>query len=165
MDSDSFVSSAFDWRLWTAGALFVISVSAAALWAAAKRSKMGPPGAGRTKREPDTRNRADAMAQSVSEAARAGGREAPQIKRQSVDSSNVSSVGYDPETQTLEIGFSATKRRRRPDCPDARVYQYSDITPELYEQLMAANSKGKFVWERLVASGAPCERVHSDHDK
>ena len=42
-------------------------------------------------------------------------------------------VGYDPETQTLEIGFNSGK-----------VYQYFDVEREKYDGLMQAPSAGQY---------------------
>ena len=56
------------------------------------------------------------------------------MKRRSVASSNVSSVGYDPNTGTLEVEFLS-----------GWVYQYYGVPENLYDQMMVAPSKGKFL--------------------
>lgn len=51
-----------------------------------------------------------------------------------VSSSNVATVGYDSETQTLEIEFN-----------NGGVYQYFDVSQDIYEALISADSVGKFL--------------------
>jgi len=55
------------------------------------------------------------------------------MNRKPVVSSNITSVGYDEETKTLEVEFFNKK-----------VYQYSPITQEGYSLLMNAVSIGSF---------------------
>lgn len=56
------------------------------------------------------------------------------MNRIPVSSSNVSSVGYDPETQTLEIEFN-----------NGSIYQYFNVPQTVHEALMGASSVGKFL--------------------
>ena len=56
------------------------------------------------------------------------------MERISVNSSNVSSVGYDADSQTLEIEFN-----------NGGVYQYSGVPESVYEGMMGADSKGKYI--------------------
>jgi len=56
------------------------------------------------------------------------------MNRIPVDSSNVSEIGYDLNTQTLEVQFK-----------DGNVYQYFDVPPGVHEGLMSASSKGQFL--------------------
>jgi len=55
------------------------------------------------------------------------------MKRITVSSSNLRSVGYDEATQTLEIEFHS-----------GGVYQYSSVPRSVYEGLMGASSHGKY---------------------
>lgn len=55
------------------------------------------------------------------------------MKRQAVESSNLASVGYDAQTQTLEIEFN-----------HGGVYQYFDVPESEYEALMSASSHGSY---------------------
>jgi len=55
------------------------------------------------------------------------------MKRKSVESSNLASVGYDVKKQILEIEFN-----------HGGVYQYFDVPQEVYDELMNANSHGKY---------------------
>jgi hypothetical protein len=66
-----------------------------------------------------------------------------EIMMLSVDSSNVSAFGYDTENQVLYVEFLS----KAGEAP--AQYMYFDVEPELYEQFVAAPSKGKFVWSHL----------------
>ncbi len=55
------------------------------------------------------------------------------MKRKSVESSNLASVGYDAKGQILEIEFN-----------HGGVYQYFDVPQEVYDELMDAGSHGKY---------------------
>jgi len=55
------------------------------------------------------------------------------INRVPVESSNLRSVGYDPDAQMLEIEFR-----------NGGICQYYGVPETVYLQLMAASSKGKF---------------------
>ena len=50
-----------------------------------------------------------------------------------VESSLIQAVGYDAERRLLEIAFTS-----------GRVYWYADVPPEVYQNLMAAESKGEY---------------------
>jgi uncharacterized protein len=56
------------------------------------------------------------------------------MDRKSVPSSNISSMGYDPATETLEVEFKS-----------GSVYQYYGVPEALYEQLDRAPSIGSFL--------------------
>ena len=56
-----------------------------------------------------------------------------------VESSMIYAVGYDPDTQTLEVVFNRTG-----------VYQYYDVPPEEYEGLMEAESKGRYMLDCII---------------
>lgn len=56
------------------------------------------------------------------------------MERQSVQSSNISSIGYDSESQTLEIEFLNNS-----------IYQYFDIPEHIYNELMESSSKGQYL--------------------
>ena len=55
------------------------------------------------------------------------------MRRDPVASSNIMSVGYEPSSQTLEIEFGS-----------GGVSQYYNVPQSVYEELLAAPSKGKF---------------------
>ncbi len=55
------------------------------------------------------------------------------MDRQSVPSSNLSSVGYDESTETLEVQFQ-----------NGSVFQYHGVPKEIHGQLVNARSVGGF---------------------
>lgn len=61
------------------------------------------------------------------------------MDRTPVTSSNIASIGYDPETATLEIEFLG----------DGSVYQYFDVPEQVHEELMAAASHGSYLARRI----------------
>lgn len=60
------------------------------------------------------------------------------MERKKVVSSNINSIGYDEKTKTLEVEFY-----------NQQVYQYSPITLEGYQLLMAAESIGSFFGKHI----------------
>jgi KTSC domain-containing protein len=58
------------------------------------------------------------------------------MERQRVESRNIISVGWDKETETLEVEFKSG------------VYQYP-CDSDLYNQFLCAPSKGKFFAEHI----------------
>lgn len=61
------------------------------------------------------------------------------LKRDSVKSSMIRSVGYDSENHTLEIEFH-----------HGRIYRYLGVPEFLYRGLMVARSKGSFFNTRIA---------------
>jgi hypothetical protein len=55
------------------------------------------------------------------------------MRRRSVSSSAVASVGYDPKSRTLEVEFRS-----------GSVYGYHEVPPEVFRGLMEAPSKGRY---------------------
>lgn len=70
------------------------------------------------------------------------------MKRVSVQSSNISSVGYDPATSTLEIEFH-----------HGGVYQYYGVPRRVYMGLMKAESKGSYFYQHIKLGGYPYKKV------
>lgn len=60
------------------------------------------------------------------------------MKRQTVRSGNIKSVGHDPATNTLEVEFQS-----------GSVYRYPNVSSHQHRQLMAAESIGKHFHENL----------------
>ena len=56
------------------------------------------------------------------------------MQRTNVDSSNIVSIGYDASIQALEIEFYSNS-----------VYQYSNVPQHVYDEIMAADSHGKYL--------------------
>lgn len=73
------------------------------------------------------------------------------MNREHVESSNIESIGYDSESQTLEIEFL-----------NGSVYQYFDVPDHIYTELigaashgeyLAANIKGHYRYSRVQKNG------------
>jgi len=54
--------------------------------------------------------------------------------RTPVSSTNIRSIGYDPQSAIIEVEFTS-----------GDVYQYFDVPEHLYNGLMSASSKGQFL--------------------
>jgi len=63
------------------------------------------------------------------------------MNRTPVTSSNVASVGYDPNTMTLEVEFR-----------NGSAYQYFDVPETVYQDLMSASSVGTYLNQNIKAS-------------
>jgi hypothetical protein len=59
------------------------------------------------------------------------------IRREPVESSNIRSIGYEEETQTLEVEFSKA------------VYHYYKVPKEEYDLLMKSSSIGWHFQEKI----------------
>jgi hypothetical protein len=64
-----------------------------------------------------------------------------------VKSSSIASIGYDPDSETLEIEF-LDSRIFHLDV-NISVYQYFDVPQRVYEELISADSKGKYLAENI----------------
>ncbi len=60
------------------------------------------------------------------------------MERQRVRSSNIRSVGYDPDAEIMEVEFE-----------NGSVYQYLRVPADVYDRFLHASSKGKFLDTRL----------------
>lgn len=60
------------------------------------------------------------------------------MNRTPVRSSNIRSVGYDPNTRTLEVEFN-----------NDGVYQYSGVPETIYQGFMRAASKGSYFHDHI----------------
>ncbi len=69
------------------------------------------------------------------------------MERYSVASSNISSIGYDADTDTLEVEFLS-----------GAIYQYYNVPQNIYDQLMQAGSKGRFL-NTYIKNAYPYSRV------
>lgn len=63
------------------------------------------------------------------------------MNRQTVSSSNLAAVGYDPVQQVLEIEFHGSG-----------LYQYSNVPVSIYQGLMNAPSHGKYFHRHIKTS-------------
>jgi hypothetical protein len=64
------------------------------------------------------------------------------MERIKVKSSNISSIGYDAATKTLEVEFS-----------NSGVYQYKEVPKEVYEGFSKAESIGSYFAKSVRAKG------------
>jgi hypothetical protein len=69
------------------------------------------------------------------------------MERIAVSSRNVVSVGYEPDSCTLEVEFRSG------------TYQYFNVPPEIYNSLLEAGSKGSFVDQYIRKGGYPYAKV------
>lgn len=67
--------------------------------------------------------------------------------REPVASTNIVSLGYDPQTETLEVEFSV-----------GTIYQYYNVGQAIYDSMMAAPSKGQFL-NIYIKNAYPFSRV------
>lgn len=70
------------------------------------------------------------------------------MHRQTVHSSNLSSVGYDIKSRTLEVEFH-----------DGSIYQYYDVSSITYNGLMSASSKGEYFDRMIKKGGYSCRKI------
>jgi len=69
------------------------------------------------------------------------------MQRYSVASSNISSIGFDADSETLEVEFL-----------NGSIYQYFNVPQNMYDQLMAEGSKGRFL-NTYIKNAYPYSRV------
>lgn len=69
------------------------------------------------------------------------------MDRSAVASSNISEIGYDPMSETLEVMFT-----------NGSVYQYYNVSQNLFDQIMQAPSKGQFL-NTYIKNAYPYSRV------
>jgi len=60
------------------------------------------------------------------------------MNRVAVGSTSIAEIGYDQQTQTLEIQFR-----------HGGVYQYFDVPVSVHEDLMAAPSQGRYLLDQI----------------
>ena len=60
------------------------------------------------------------------------------MKRDSVQSSNIASIGYDENSTTLEIEFL-----------NGGTYQYFDVPKNIYDDLMGADSHEQYLAQNI----------------
>ncbi len=60
------------------------------------------------------------------------------MQLETVDSSAIHAIGYDPDLRILEVIFNA-----------GRIYQFTDVSPEQFEEFRQAESKGHYFSEHI----------------
>lgn len=73
--------------------------------------------------------------------------EIEKMEREFVTSSTILSVGYEPQTETLEVEFRS-----------GGVYQYYNVPEPVHQQFLQADSLGKF-FHAYIKPAYPCSRV------
>lgn len=69
------------------------------------------------------------------------------MEREAVNSSNLASVGYNPDSETLEVEFK-----------NGNIYEYYNVPQFMHERLMQAGSVGTFFNSEIKNSYA-CSKV------
>jgi hypothetical protein len=70
------------------------------------------------------------------------------MKRQSVESSNLASIGYDAENEILEVEFN-----------HGGIYQYFDVPEKVYDELMNADSHGQYFDRNIKKAGYEFQKM------
>ena len=70
------------------------------------------------------------------------------MKRQSVTSSNLASVGYDAANEILEVEFK-----------HGGVYQYFGVPENVYDELMNADSHGQYFDRNIKKAGYEFQKI------
>lgn len=70
------------------------------------------------------------------------------MERQAVSSSSLASVGYNPDSETLEVEFLKT----------GKVYEYLNVPQFMFDRLMQAPSLGVF-FNAEIKNAYPCNPV------
>jgi hypothetical protein len=65
------------------------------------------------------------------------------VQRQSVESSQVKSVGHDPEQNHLHVEFHGFGGRK------PSVYRYTDVPADVHKAFMESESKGRFLNQNI----------------
>jgi non-canonical purine NTP pyrophosphatase (RdgB/HAM1 family) len=75
------------------------------------------------------------------------------VQRVPVDSSDIVSIGYDAKARVLEIEFGG-----------GRIYQYTDVPPDVHERFMRADSFGAF-FNSFVSGHFRYDRVNDSAEQ
>jgi hypothetical protein len=71
------------------------------------------------------------------------------MERIPVQSSDLTSVGYDVDSQLLEVEFHS-----------GAVYDYARVPASVHHGLMSAGSKGRYFNQFVRKAGYVCRRIH-----
>ena len=74
------------------------------------------------------------------------------MPRVDVDSSNIDSVRYDPEQQTLEVRFSK-----------GGEYLYTGVDRDIYRTFLESPSKGSYL-HKVIKQACPCEKIEKEDE-
>lgn len=70
------------------------------------------------------------------------------MRRQAVESSNLASVGYDVNSNTLEIEFNS-----------GGIYQYFNVPESVHKELMNASSHGQYFDRNIKKAGYKFKKI------
>jgi hypothetical protein len=70
------------------------------------------------------------------------------MDRQPVSSSSLASVGYNPDSETLEVEFVVS----------GKVYEYYNVPQFMYDRMLEASSIGQF-FNAEVRNAYPCNPI------
>lgn len=86
------------------------------------------------------------------------------VRLQDVVSSQIHSIGYDPETQTLAVRFTRGYGEKR---GPGSLYHYANVTREDYDAFLAAESKGKHFGAHIkpFADKYPYQKIVESDDQ
>lgn len=70
------------------------------------------------------------------------------MNRQTVESSNLASIGYDAANEILEVEFN-----------HGGVYQYQDVPENVYDGLMNADSHGQYFDRNIKKAGYEFQKM------
>jgi hypothetical protein len=74
------------------------------------------------------------------------------MERVNVESSMIEAVGYDPDSKEMEVVFHS-----------GQIYRYADVPREVYEGLLAADSKGQYMHAHVL-DAFPYRQVRRGRD-
>jgi len=66
--------------------------------------------------------------------------------RTEVESSNIMTIGYDPDTKVLEVEFGKNDYEDQTN----RIYTYQNVPPEVHQELMDDNSHGGYLCANIA---------------
>lgn len=69
------------------------------------------------------------------------------MEREPVTSTNIASIGYEPDTETLEVEFKTSG-----------TYHYLNVPSFMHERLMTADSVGTF-FNAEIKKAYPCQKL------
>ena len=86
------------------------------------------------------------------------------VRLQDVDSTQIHSIGYDPETQTLAVRFTRGYGEKR---GPGSLYHYANVTQEDYDAFLASESKGKHFGQHIkpFADKFPFQKIVESDDQ
>ena len=67
---------------------------------------------------------------------------------QAVESSQIAEVGYDHTSGTLGIRFKPTRKQQEAGQAGSE-YHYTNVSPEMHQELITADSVGKYFGENI----------------